>query len=121
MQSIEFAFFLPASPPAAEAKKPDPALSAPLKAQCCPVASLGRINNMPLALKKHGPQALGRSRGGFGTQIHGLIDALGNPVGFTSSSDALIRSNNSAVSPRAMRDSLLILPLWSLVGASYCG
>lgn len=26
---------------------------------------------------------MGRSPGGFGTQIHGIIDALGNPVGFT--------------------------------------
>lgn len=38
---------------------------------------------MPQALKKHGPQALGRSRGGFGTKIHGIVDALGNPIGFT--------------------------------------
>lgn len=36
---------------------------------------------MPPALKKHGPQASGRSRGGFGTKIHGIIDALGNPIG----------------------------------------
>lgn len=28
-------------------------------------------------------QALGRSRGGFGTKIHCLVDALGNPVKFT--------------------------------------
>lgn len=33
--------------------------------------------------KKRGPQALGRSCSGFGTQIHGLVDALGNPIGFT--------------------------------------
>ena len=33
--------------------------------------------------KKHGPQALGRARGGFGTKLHGLIDALGNPIAFT--------------------------------------
>jgi transposase len=26
---------------------------------------------------------LGRSRGGFGTKIHALVDALGNPIGFT--------------------------------------
>ena len=26
---------------------------------------------------------MGRSRGGFGTKIHGIIDALDNPVGFT--------------------------------------
>ena len=26
---------------------------------------------------------MGRSRGGFGTKIHGIVDALGNPVGFT--------------------------------------
>lgn len=35
------------------------------------------------AQKKHGPQALGRSRGGFGTKIHVVVDALGNPLGFT--------------------------------------
>ena len=29
----------------AEAKKPNPALSAPLKAQCCPVASLPKEHN----------------------------------------------------------------------------
>jgi len=33
--------------------------------------------------KKHGPQALGRSRGGFATKLHGIVDALGNPLGFT--------------------------------------
>lgn len=33
--------------------------------------------------QKRGPQALGRSCSGFGTQIHGLVDALGNPIGFT--------------------------------------
>lgn len=38
---------------------------------------------MRRALKKHGPQALGRSRGGLGTKIHGIINALGNPTGFT--------------------------------------
>jgi transposase len=35
--------------------------------------------------KKHGAQddqALGRSRGGFSTKIHGVCDALGNPLGF---------------------------------------
>ena len=26
---------------------------------------------------------MGRSRGGFGTKIHGIIDALGNPIAFT--------------------------------------
>ncbi len=38
---------------------------------------------MPLALKKNGTaddQALGRSRGGFSTKIHGLVDGLGNPL-----------------------------------------
>jgi transposase len=36
-----------------------------------------------LALKKNGPaaeQALGRSRGGFSTKIHILVDGLGNPL-----------------------------------------
>ena len=35
--------------------------------------------------KKYGTQskqALGRSRGGFTTKIHGLCDALGNPLDF---------------------------------------
>ena len=30
--------------------------------------------------KKHGAQAIGRSRGGLTTKIHALVDALGNPV-----------------------------------------
>ncbi|MEM6281999.1 MAG: IS5 family transposase [Chloroflexota bacterium] len=30
--------------------------------------------------KKHGQQALGRSRGGFTTKIHVTVDALGNPL-----------------------------------------
>src|SRR4051812_42817964 len=35
------------------------------------------------AKKKPGEdQAIGRSRGGLGTKIHALVDALGNPVGF---------------------------------------
>lgn len=38
------------------------------------------------ARKKNGTQALGRSRGGFGTKIHATIDALGSPIGFTLSS-----------------------------------
>jgi hypothetical protein len=28
----------------------------------------------------NGGQALGRSRGGFGTKVHIAVDALGNPV-----------------------------------------
>lgn len=32
--------------------------------------------------KTVGEQALGRSRGGFGTKIHALCDALGNPLRF---------------------------------------
>jgi len=38
------------------------------------------------ALKRDGgqdAQALGRSRGGFSTKIHGNVDALGNPLRFT--------------------------------------
>ena len=38
---------------------------------------------MLLVLKKNGPadeQALGRSRGGFSTKIHVLVDGLGNPL-----------------------------------------
>lgn len=34
------------------------------------------------AQKKHGPQALGRSDGEFGTKVHAIVDALGNPIGF---------------------------------------
>jgi transposase len=30
--------------------------------------------------KKYSAQALGRSRGGFSTKIHALVDALGNPL-----------------------------------------
>lgn len=33
--------------------------------------------------KKHGAQALGRSRGGFGSKVHCVADALGNPIAFT--------------------------------------
>lgn len=33
--------------------------------------------------KKHGAQALGRSRGGFGSKVHCVADALGNPLAFT--------------------------------------
>ena len=33
-----------------------------------------------LAHEKNGEQAIGRSRGGLTTKIHGLVDALGNPV-----------------------------------------
>jgi transposase len=32
--------------------------------------------------KTHGPQALGRSRGGFTTKIHALCDRLGYPIKF---------------------------------------
>lgn len=38
---------------------------------------------MPLVLKKNGTadeQALGRSRGGFSTKIHAVVDGLGNPL-----------------------------------------
>ena len=38
---------------------------------------------VPLVLKKNGTpdaQALGRSRGGFSTKIHVLVDGLGNPL-----------------------------------------
>ena len=55
-------------------------------------------------VKKNGgqeEQALGRSRGGFGTKIHALVDALGNPLRFIltggerheiTQADALIES-----------------------------
>jgi hypothetical protein len=32
--------------------------------------------------KGSGGEALGRSRGGFGTKLHVAVDALGNPVEF---------------------------------------
>jgi transposase len=32
--------------------------------------------------KKHGPQELGRSRGGFSTKVHVATDALGNAIRF---------------------------------------
>src|SRR5574337_497985 len=32
--------------------------------------------------KKHGCQAIGRSRGGLSTKIHATVDALGNPTAF---------------------------------------
>ena len=34
------------------------------------------------AEKKHGPQAIGVTRGGLNTKIHALCDALGNPLRF---------------------------------------
>ena len=42
-----------------------------------------RIRVPPARKKKHGAaaeQALGRSRGGFSTKVHVLVDALGNPL-----------------------------------------
>ena len=36
--------------------------------------------SMLRAPKKHGSQALGRSRGGWSTKIHTAVDALGNPL-----------------------------------------
>lgn len=32
--------------------------------------------------KSEGEQALGRSRGGFSSKLHGLVDSLGNPLHF---------------------------------------
>jgi hypothetical protein len=49
----------------------------------CSIAPPSAPTSTPPALKKNGPQALGRVRGGFGTKIHGIVDALGNPIGFT--------------------------------------
>lgn len=37
---------------------------------------------VPLAHKKRGEQALGRSRGGLSTKIHITVDGLGNPLRF---------------------------------------
>ena len=38
--------------------------------------------SMQVGLKKNGPQALGRSRGGLSTKIHAAVEGLGNLVGF---------------------------------------
>ena len=37
---------------------------------------------VPLAHKKRGEQAIGRSRGGLSTKIHVTVDGLGNPLRF---------------------------------------
>ena len=37
----------------------------------------------PERAKNGGDQAIGRSRGGLTTKIHALVDAMGNPVGFS--------------------------------------
>ena len=49
-----------------------------LRQHCC--ASAFAYCRRP---KKHGAQALGRSRGGFGSKVHCVADALGNPIAFT--------------------------------------
>jgi hypothetical protein len=41
---------------------------------------------VPAPKKAGEDQAIGRSRGGLSTNIHPLVDALGNPVGFHLSS-----------------------------------
>ncbi|HMW56113.1 MAG TPA: IS5 family transposase [Accumulibacter sp.] len=41
-----------------------------------------RVHQHSEGARKHGPQAIGRSRGGLSTQIHASVDILGNPVGF---------------------------------------
>ena len=59
---------------------------------------------------------MGRSPGGFGTKIHGIIDALGNPVGFTltgaeqadvgqaSALLAMAADAQAVIAPRQARD-----------------
>ena len=44
--------------------------------------SFGRTS-MPVVLKKNGPQAIGRSRGGLTTKIHAAVEGLGNLASFT--------------------------------------
>ena len=41
-----------------------------------------RAHQHAAGAKKHGPQSLGRSRGGFSIKIHALVDTLGSPIGF---------------------------------------
>ena len=43
-------------------------------------ATIVRAHQLRGRPKKHGAQAIGRSRGGLTTKIHALVDALGNPV-----------------------------------------
>jgi hypothetical protein len=40
------------------------------------------ISTVPAPQKSGEDQAIGRSRGGLGTKIHTMVDALGNPLGF---------------------------------------
>ena len=42
-----------------------------------------RTTPAPPGQKNEGEQALGRSRGGFSTKLHGLADILGNPLAFS--------------------------------------
>ena len=44
--------------------------------------SCGHTRRHRVLKKKHGEQALGRSRGGFSTKIHIAVDALGNALRF---------------------------------------
>ena len=43
-------------------------------------ATIVRAHQHSAYAKKHGAQAIGRSRGGLTTEIYALVDALGNPV-----------------------------------------
>jgi transposase len=42
-----------------------------------------RAHQHAAGAQKNTAPALGRSRGGFGTQIHGIVDALDHLIGFT--------------------------------------
>ncbi len=44
--------------------------------------SCGRISTPPAQKKGGGDQALGRSRGGFGTKVHVRVEGRGKPVAF---------------------------------------
>lgn len=46
----------------------------------CWIAPSPALTPAPLAHKKRGEQALGRSRGGYTSKIHASTDALGNPL-----------------------------------------
>lgn len=50
--------------------------------KCIWTERLSGLTNMPAGLKKNGPQALGRSRGGLTTKIHAAVEGLGNLANF---------------------------------------
>ena len=55
------------------------------------------------AVKRGADQALGRSRGGFGTKLHIAVDGLGNPVEFilTGGQEADINQGKALIDRRS--------------------